>query len=454
MNKQHPRNSPIFSMLRVAESCTLRHTVSQGRFILLRDNRYPGATHVMRFTDRSIAALKSKTARYEVWEDGRTGFGVRVAPSGRRSWVYMYRFAGRPRRMTLGTYPEVSLADARVANAKAKQKLARGVDPGSESVAARRAERSAETVAELIDEYLEKHARPKKRSAAEDERCLMKDVHPRWGNRKAKHITRRDVIVLLDRIVDRGSPIMANRLLAVVRRMFAFAVDRDIIEVNPCLGVKEPGKETRRDRVLSEAEIKAFWAGLDKAGMTDQVRLALRFLLVSAQRRGEVIEAQWSEFDLPNTLWTIAAERSKNGVAHAVPLSPLAMDLLATIRAVGGESRWLFPSPKGGDRPIIRTSVNHALHVNDDVDGLGDFTPHDLRRSAASHMTALRISRLTVSKILNHTDRGVTAIYDRHSYLPEKRHALDAWGARLQEIVSAEPAASNVVSLGTAGDAQ
>ena len=393
----------------------------------------------MRFTDRSIAALKPKAARYEIWEVGRTGFGVRVAPSGRRSWVYMYRFAGKPRRMTLRTYPEVSLADARVEFAKAKRMLAKGVDPGFEAVATRRAERRAETVADLIDEYLEKHARPKKRSAAEDERCLMKDVHPRWGGRKAKHINRRDVIVLLDRVVDRGSPIMANRLLAVVRRMFTFAVDRDIIEINPCLGVRAPGKETRRDRILSEAEIKAFWVGLDEGGMSDQVRLALRFQLITAQRRGEVIEAGWSEFDLPYKLWTIAAERSKNGIAHTVPLSPLAMELLEAIHSVSGKSGWLFPSPKGGDQPIIRTSVNHALRVNEDIDGLRGFTPHDLRRSAASHMTALGIPRLVVGKVLNHADRGVTAVYDRHSYDAEKRHALETWGARLQEIVTGQP---------------
>ena len=172
----------------------------------------------MRLTVRGIAALKAKAKRYEVWEDGRTGLGVRVSTVGRKSWVFMYRFNGKPRRMTLGTYPAVGVADARVKHARAKADLEKGIDPGGMEVERRRAERSAETVADLVEEYLEKWAKPRKRSAAEDERTLRKEVVPLWGNRKAKDITRRDVITLLDGIVERGSPIQANRTLAMIRK--------------------------------------------------------------------------------------------------------------------------------------------------------------------------------------------------------------------------------------------
>ncbi len=410
--------------------------------------RYPS----MKFTDRKIAALKPKATRYEIWEDGRTGFGVRISALGRKSWVYMYRFGGKARRMTLGVYPAVSLADAHVKLAEAKRKLDKGVDPGVEAVQARQAERRAETVTELVDEYLEKYARPRKRTAAEDERCLKKDITPYWGRRKVKSIRRRDVILLLDRVVDRGSPIMANRLLAVLRRTFGFAVDRDILEVNPCLGVKAPGMETRRDRVLSESEIATFWHGLNKTKMSDQVRLALKFQLVTAQRRGEVIEAPWAEIDLEGRVWTISAERSKNGIAHTVPLSPLALELLEEIRTCGGASEWLFPSPKRRGRPITRRAANHALAANRSVIGVDDFATHDLRRSSASHMTALGIPRLVVGKLLNHSERkDITAVYDRHSYDPEKRHALDVWGRRLEEIISGKLATSNVIVPFTAG---
>ncbi len=205
----------------------------------------------MKLTDRTIKALKPKTERYEAWESGRTGLGVRVSPAGRKSWIYMYRFDGKPRRMTLGTYPAIGLANARVKHAQAKETLEKGSDPGALHVEKRRAERKAETVQNLVDEYLEKYARPRKRSAGEDERILLKDVLPAWGKRKAKDIRRRDVILLLDGIVERGAPVAANRTLGVIRRMFNFAVARDLLDATPVAMVKAPAKETRRDRVLS-----------------------------------------------------------------------------------------------------------------------------------------------------------------------------------------------------------
>jgi integrase len=425
----------------------------------------------MRFTDRSIAALKPKAERYEVWEDGRTGLGVRVSPKSRKSWIYMYRFAGKARRMGLGTYPLVSLASAGVKHARAKELLAEDIDPGARQVERKRAERTAETVADLIDEYLEKWARPRKRSANEDERILRKDVLPVWGKRKAKDIRRRDVIELLDEIVDRGAPIQANRTLAVIRKMFNFAIGRGILDTTPVAMVKAPSKENQRDRFLSADEIRIFWKGLDKAPMSDGIKLALNLQLVTAQRKGEIIGAALSEFDLDEAVWTIPAERSKNGQAHRVPLSSLALELIEEARELArkkahdttdedihdatAEPEWLFPSPRG-EGPISAPAINHALYrvLRSDPHGrpepaikLENMTPHDLRRTAASGMTALGTSRLTVSKILNHTETGVTAVYDRHSYDAEKRRALDAWGARLMEIVEGKPAAQNVVPL-------
>jgi integrase len=431
----------------------------------------------MKLTDRAIKALKPKTERYEVWEDGRTGLGLRVSPAGRKSFVYMYRFDGKPRRMTLGTYPAVGLASARVKHAQAKEVLEKGQDPGALHVEKRRTERQAETVNDLAEEYLEKWAKPRKRSANEDERILNKDVLPVWGKKKAKAIRRRDVILLLDGIVERGSPIAANRTLAVIRKMYNFGLSRDIVDATPVAMVRAPAKENQRDRILSASEIKTFWNGLANAPMTPAIKLALKLELVTAQRKGELVGARLTEFDLDDGVWTIPAERAKNGIAHRVPLSPAALGLIEEARAVarqaeidraeklpGAEPRepeWLFPSPRGGGS-IEPKAVNHALRKAMDLTGRGkgpaiklkNVTPHDLRRTAASGMTALGINRLVVSKVLNHVETGVTAVYDRHSYDAEKRHALEAWAAHLESILSGKPKADNVVALATAGEAQ
>ncbi len=407
-----------------------------------------------RFTDKFIDALRPKTERFEKWEGG--GFGIRVSPRGGKAWIWVYHFDGRPRRMTLGAYPALGLADARIKVGEARKLLECGIDPGDREVQRRKAERVAETMAELAEAYLEKWARPRKRSAAEDERILRKDVLPAWGRRKAKDIARRDVITLLDKIVERGSPIAANRTLAVVRRMFGWALSRDIVSANPCAGVKAPGQETRRDRVLIVDEIASLWRALDnpELAISKTIRLALKLQLATGQRKGEVVGAEWAEFDLDEKVWTIPAGRAKNKLAHRVPLSPLALSVLraANIEQQKGAAldapSWLFPSPRTGS-PVTGPAVDHAMRNNRDALGTGDATPHDLRRTAASHMTSIGISRLVVSKILNHAEPGVTAVYDRHSYDREKRAALDAWSSRLEEIIGARLDHADSVALRT-----
>ena len=276
---------------------------------------------------------------------------------------------------------------------------------------------------------------------------LRREVEPFWGSRKAKDVTRRDIIQLLDDIVERGSPVMANRCLAVIRRMFRFAIQKDILGASPCVEIEKPAKETPRDRVLRPSEIRTFWNGLDGAKMNAGVRLALRFMLVTAQRRGEVGGAPWSEFDLEEGLWEIPAARTKNQRAHRVPLSALAVTLLEEIRDAGEGSEWLFPSRKPG-QPIDPQVIYHALRTNLETIGIEQFSPHDLRRTAASHMTELGTPRLVVEKVLNHADTSVAAVYDRYDYASEKRRALEGWATRLSEIVSGETKdAGKVVSL-------
>lgn len=387
----------------------------------------------MKLTDRQIKNLKPKSQRYEVWEGN--GFGIRVFPTGKKSWVYMYRFQGKARRITFGNYPKMSVAGAHTAYGKALTELEKGNDPGANLVTSNKEDRTSPTVNILAHEYLEKWAKPRKRSWTEDERMLKKDVIPYLGQRKAKQVTRRDIIVLLDKVMDRGSPIAANRTLAVIRRMFNFAVERDIISISPCYGVKAPAKENKRDRLLNFDEIKLFWNSLTDVGMSESSKLVLKLQLITAQRKGEVVSAEWTEFDLTDGWWTIPAIKSKNGNAHKVPLSKLALEILKQIKLISSQSKWLFPSPKG-DLPFTPEAINRAIRRNDEqLQEVEHFTPHDLRRTAASHMTALGVPCLIVSKILNHVENSVTAVYDRHSYDKEKKQAMEKWGKKLKEII-------------------
>ena len=441
------------------------------RGILLTAKRYPKTPGVAagaklpKLTDRSIEALRSKTVRYEVWDDARKGFGVRVTPRGAKSFVWVYHFDGRPRRLTFGAYPRLSLADAGFKLAQAKNLLARGIDPGSRAVAERDAERHAETIEELVTSYLERYARLRKRSAAEDERILRKDVLPRWAKRKVKDITRRDIVRLLNDIVDRGAPIQANRTLSILRRMFRFAIGQAMIEISPCDQVDPPSSENERDRALSDEEIRLFWQTLDTISVEPNVRRILRLMLATGQRKGEIISLHARELDFEKRLWVLPADRAKNGREHLIPLSNLTLQILT--EAPSNESGYLFPSgPKG--LPYRGESISHAAEYlfNPRPPRAGNkvrrtpaaplaglmepFTPHDLRRTVATRMRELGISRGDVKMILNHVETDVTARYDRYDGLAEKRRALDLWNARLVDIVAGKTPASNVVELARA----
>ncbi|TDJ58482.1 MAG: DUF4102 domain-containing protein, partial [Nitrospina sp.] len=182
----------------------------------------------MKFTDRSIQAIKLKAERFTVWETNGKGFGLRVSPAGKKSWIYLYRFDGRARRMTLGDYPAMGLADAHKEHADAKVALSKGVDPGEKSQSKKTAQRNAFTVNDLAHEYLERHAKKFKVTWREDERCLNKDVLPVIGTKKAKDVKNRDIVLLRDMIIDRGADAMANRTHNIITKMFNFGIERGI----------------------------------------------------------------------------------------------------------------------------------------------------------------------------------------------------------------------------------
>ena len=225
----------------------------------------------------------------------------------------MYRHGNVKRRLTLGTYPALSLADARE---KAGEALHAVQYESADPAARKRLAHTAETFAELAAQYLERHAKRTKRSWRKDLQILEKDLLPRFGRRRAIDITRRDIIAVLDDIVVRGAPIQANRTLEIVRKLFNWAIGRDILQVNPCHRLPKPSSENQSDRVLNEAEIRAVWKAMEAEAPLTAAMFKLR--LVTAQRGAEVLAMRWDE--ISDGWWTIPAEVAKNGRAHRVPL--------------------------------------------------------------------------------------------------------------------------------------
>jgi integrase len=358
------------------------------------------------------------------------GLGLRVTSRGYKSWFVMYRANGRLRRYTLGAYPALSLADARQRALDVRHSVAHGGDPA----ASRQAERLSPTVAELTRQYIDLSAKVHDKSWREQERLLTKDVLPVWGQRKASQITRREVIALLDGIMARGAPIVANRTLAWMRRMYNWGISRDLLEHNPCLQVPAPGKEQTRERVLSGEEIRAIWTACASLDVVSGAYMQV--VMLTAQRCGEVRTMRWEDIDLETGWWVIPGSAVKNGLAHRVPLSPPVRALLQQMQDHAGQNPWVFRSPRLQQRPIA--NMQRAAQLLRSHAGVR-FTLHDLRRTAASHMGSLGIPRLTIGKVLNHAESGVTRIYDRHTYDREKRQALEAWETKVLALVEHAP---------------
>jgi len=383
----------------------------------------------IKMTAQFVESAKAPAAgQLDCWDAHTHGLGLRISQGGRKTWTVFYRFNGRMRRLTLGTYPILSLSDARGLATTALREALHGIDPAT----AKQNARTANTFEELATLYLERYAKAEKRSWRQDEGTLNRDLLPKWRGRKAHEIKRSDVIQLLDEIVDRNAPITANRTRALISKIFNFGIKRGIVEANPAHGVENPGHEHQRDRVLSEDEIKRLWETLE----TEKSWSAAIFRLgiLTAQRRGEILGMRWDELDLTAGWWTIPADRAKNGLAHRVPLTPEVLKILDGLRTGKHDQTYVFRGGRIGrpianlQKPIRRVKKNSEI----------EFRFHDLRRTAASLMTGIGISRLVVSKILNHVERGITAVYDRHSYDAEKRAALMQWERRAMHIISAK----------------
>lgn len=424
-----------------------------------------------KLTDRTVAALKPASVaerQYEVWDAVLPGFGVRVGSRGTKTFIVMVRIAGKQRRTTLGRYPETSLADARKQAGQVIQDAARGVDQRDREQRERQArERERRNTFGAVAAAFMAHHGTHLRTRGEMQRKLDQDILPAWGDMPIGDISRAEVRSLLR---DKASvaPIAANRLLALISTIFNWAIDEDIVEANPAARMRRLAPENERERALSDDELRAVWLGADQAGYPFGPLVQL--LILTGQRRGEVAGLRWT--DIRGDTWHVPNEQAKSGKGHAVPLSRSARTLLERLPRVG---TYVFSSGmeandsflriaaedaekkhRRGDKPFQgwsrakarldrligahRRLTAHAGGTDAEEAHVIDWHIHDLRRTVATGMRTLGVDRLTVSKILNHREAGITKVYDRYAADPEKRRALEAWGEHVQRVVSSASA--------------
>jgi integrase len=379
----------------------------------------------IKFNARTVDRLKPIPGkRCEYFDAATPGLALRVTENGVKSWSVLYRHRGRLRRLTLGGADVVKLADARSRARDALNAASEGADPAAD----KQQDKKAETIADLATEYIERYAKKRKKSWKEDDRILRAEVLPHWKQRAIADIKRRDVRLLVEAIAERGAPIMANRTTALLSKVFKFAMDDELIEASPAVRISRPAPEQKRDRVLSETEIRQLWKAFE--ALPREMGTYFKLRLVTAQRGGEVSSMCWEDVDLDAAWWTIPAARSKNKLTHRVPLNATALKLLQALRPATDAEGFVLAGGRG------RRQQSEAAGTFQ----VPNFRGHDLRRTAASLMTGGGIPRLIVGKILNHVEAGVTAVYDRHGYDAEKAAAVAWWDRKLTAILENKPA--------------
>jgi integrase len=415
-----------------------------------------------RLTDRALKALKPAAPgkRYDVMDADVRGFGVRVTDKGQRTFVLVARYPGstNPTRRALGEYPTLAREGARKKARRWHDLIAEGIDPKEDEARLLLAElrKRADTFDVVAEEFIRRVVigpnpdKPKQRRGHIVARELRREFSERWKGRPITSITRRDVIEVVNEVVDRGAPYQAHNLLGHVRVLFNWTIEIGDygLEISPCDRIRPKrliGKKALRMRVLTNAELKAFWLASGRMGYP--FGPLLQMLALTGQRKSEVANASWSEFDLGNGVWSIPPERMKGDHPHVVPLTAPVIEILGSLpRFTKGDH--LF-STSFGVKPVTgfakaKTRLDRLM--KEDLSEVSPaFVIHDIRRTVRTGLSALPIPDLVRELVIAHSKPGLHKVYDQHAYLDEKRLALELWAGRLRDIV--KPAPENVLEL-------
>lgn len=405
-------------------------------------------------TDAHLKALQPPAeGRLELTDLRCVGLAFRITANGARSWAFRFRDpkTGKSTRATIGPYPDIGLGDARTAAATLRATVAAGANP-VEQKRTKRATAQERSFAAVAERFMVEHSRRKKRSSDGDDRNLKLHVLPKWKNRQIEDIRRADAIALIEELVQGGKPTLANRVHSLISSIFSFALDNELISANPCARLRKRGEETARKRVLSDEEIRLFWKRSLLSPLSRSTGLALRLILLTGRRPSEAAEPPLSEFlhldDAANAAWLCPGSRTKNKHDHLLPLPDLAVTIIKSgIELIEDDDKYLFPSPIDRDFPIDGHSLAVAmrrLSASDKLTGPGSNTwkvdpptPHDLRRTFATRLSSLGVSKEDRDACMNHipTDVG-SKHYDLYDRLTEKRIAVDVWASQLFRILT------------------
>ena len=411
-----------------------------------------------RLTVTMIGGLKDFDVAYDVADPECRGLLLHIPAKladespGAKAWQWRYRFDRKRKKLTVGKFPEVSQREAHDQVRKWRGYLEKGIDPAKTNQSKSRAPLVAvkqpdgtpvdpHSVEALVADFMERHVKPDRKSWRDVQRILDVEVLKHWRTRDARTIEPDDVLKLLEDIADRGSRTMANRVATTVSQLFRWGIHKRVIKTSPVqLLFKPGGKETPRDRALSDTELSALLGSLDDVfNRALTTATVIRIALLTACRRGEIALARWSHLDLDSNAptWTVPKENSKTGVPYLTPLTADAVKEFRTLKRRAGRSPFVLPAVDGIgslDAKLLTRSVARHLKRLGKL-GIAEFTLHDLRRTVRTGLSRLRVQPHIAERCLNHMQSGIAAVYDVHDYQDEKREAFERWAAHLRALM-------------------
>lgn len=387
--------------------------------------------------DKRIKAMKPKAKRYLIADGG--GLVLEVMTSGAKIWRYRYSLHGKQQPLvTIGEYPSISLQDARDRARKYGETVSSGTSPIAAAKKDRGVVQSHDSVRSFGDLWFAAEIADKSKSySTVTRRALDKGVYPAIGNKPLADVSAGDVLAICDKIKGRGAPQMALLTRNVIKRMYEYAIARQVVTINPAqqLVARFIATPQSRTRVLSPDEIGRVMRTVYASDMSRVYKLALHLLIITMVRKSELIEAEWSEFDLEAGIWRIPAERMKKDIEHWVYLSAQAVEMLRELQMLTHSQRFLFPMRRGyEDRPIAKSTLNQAVRaMKTDVQ---HFVIHDFRRTASTHLHEMGMSSDAIEKALAHSIKGIKGVYNRAEYAEERSKILQLWASFVEAQIN------------------
>ncbi|MBP6918565.1 MAG: tyrosine-type recombinase/integrase [Legionellaceae bacterium] len=389
----------------------------------------------MNFTDTYIKHLKHQAKRLEKFEGG--GFGILVYPTGTKSWIYRYKINDKKDYIIFGHYPTMTLSEARKRFNELRDIRRSGSNP--RQLIAQERGREKHTVKTLMTTWYENYVEKQYKQPLKIKQHIEMNIIPLLGNMELDTIQTMDVTYALDTIVKRGAPIHANRILSTLKQAFGYAVNRGSMQHNPAANIRARhigGTEKPCDRYLTLEEIKTIWLFLDSGicRMSLQTKCAIKIMILTGIRTGEIRLAQWRSIDFEKSLWIIPPEHTKGGITHKIHLSNLTQSVFQELKSIG-DSALVLPGLIES-KPLDEGALPRAIKRIQDKVGIPEWTAHDLRRTFATQLgETLNVDPVVIEKCLGHKMPRIMATYNKNEMLPQRKEALEQWAKCIQQLV-------------------